>query len=362
MIPLLDVGASYRSLHVELDEAYKRVMNGGWYIAGSELRSFEEAFASYCGAEFAIGVGNGLDALVLPLLAWGIGPGDDVIVPDFTFIATWLAVSAVGANLVPVGCDQFFGIDVESVSVAITPRTRAVVAVHLYGHPAAMDELRLLCAARDILLLEDAAQAHGASIGSERTGALGDAAGFSFYPGKNLGAFGDGGCVVTNDPSLAEKCLTLRNYGSREKYHHIAIGTNSRLDELQAAFLRVKLRHLDEWNERRRLIALHYTQELADLPLKTPTVRSGSESVWHLYVVQCSERDALRDFLQRYGVETGIHYPIAPARQDCYRHLGLPESAQALSDSVLSLPIGPHLTNEEVQCVVRTVRRFYDAL
>lgn len=361
MIPLLDVGATYEALRTELDDAYHRVMSNGWYIMGTELRSFEEEFARYCGAEFAIGVGNGLDALILPLRAWEIGPDDEVIVPDFTFIATWLAGSAVGAQLVPVECDPFFGVDVDSVKRAITSRTRAVIAVHLYGHPAEMDGLRDLCRAHNILLLEDAAQAQGASISGRRTGALGHAAGFSFYPGKNLGAFGDGGCIVTSDSALAEKCYALRNYGSREKYHHVEIGINSRLDELQAAFLRVKLRHLDDWNTRRRSIAAHYAQELGNLPLVLPKEREGSESVWHLYVVKTGERAALQEYLSSQGIQTGIHYPIAPGRQDCYSELGLhSRSADDLANTVLSLPIGPHLSDDDVEGVITSVRRFYD--
>lgn len=361
MIPLLDVGATYTALRQELDDAYHRVMSSGWYIMGTELRLFEEEFASYCGANFAIGVGNGLDALILPLRAWGIGPGNEVIVPDFTFIATWLAGSAVGAQLVPVECDPFFGVDVDSVRRAITPRTRAIIAVHLYGHPVEMDALRELCRAHNILLLEDAAQAHGASIAGQRTGALGHAAGFSFYPGKNLGAFGDGGCIVTNDRELAERCNALRNYGSREKYHHGEIGLNSRLDELQAAFLRVKLRHLDDWNSIRRAIATHYAQELNDLPIVLPSERVGSQSVWHLYVIQTRERTDLQEYLSSQGIQTGIHYPIAPGRQDCYSDLGMfSTSADVLANSVLSLPIGPHLRDDDVESVIVSVRRFYD--
>lgn len=300
----LDVGFTYRSLKEDLDAAWAQVMASGYYIGGSALSGFEADFAAFCGARHCIGLGNGLEALVLPLRARGIGPGDEVIVPANTFIATWLAVAQTGATIVPVDADPVtMNIDTEAVARAITPRTKAIMPVHLYGAPVPLAELRSLADQGGIFLLEDAAQAHGASVGGKKAGTLGHAAGFSFYPGKNLGAFGDGGAIVTDDDDLADAVRMLGNYGSREKYHHEIQGGNSRLDPLQAALLSVKLKHLDAWTQRRRAIAAVYNEALAGLPdLRLPGVAPGTDPVWHLYVLRHPRRDALRAALEADGV------------------------------------------------------------
>lgn len=360
MISFLDVGGTYRELQQEIDEAYRRVMSGGNFILGPELGHFEEEFAASIGVEFTIGVATGLDALILPLQAWGIGPGDEVLVPEFTFVATWLAVTAVGATPVPVACDAYFGIDPDSIREAVTQRTRAIIPVHLYGQCADMTEISIIAKECDLRILEDAAQAHGASLDGRFAGSFGDAAGFSFYPGKNLGAFGDGGAIVTSDPSLVERCRRLRNYGSQKKYYHDELGVNSRLDELQAAFLRVKLKRLEEWNRRRVKIAAIYRDKLRTTPLTLPLERKGAQSAWHLYVVLSDERDALRAFLSSHGVETGIHYPVAPADQPCFENkIARSLQAQSWADRVLSLPIGPHLSEESAVYVAERICDFY---
>jgi dTDP-4-amino-4,6-dideoxygalactose transaminase len=360
-IPFLDIGAGHRELRDELDEAWGRVRDGGWYIMGPELEAFEAEFARYCGTRHAIGVGNGLDALILLLKASDIGQGDEVIVPSNTFIATWLAVTHVGALPVPVEPDdRTYNLDPERVEAAIGPKTRAIIPVHLYGQPADMAPLREIARARGLRLFEDAAQSHGAIYRGEVAGSLADGAGFSFYPGKNLGALGDGGAVTTDDDALAERIRVLRNYGSSEKYRHEAIGYNSRLDEVQAAFLRVKLRHLDEWNARRRRIANLYLDRLANLDLLLPEVLEGTDPVWHLFVVRVREREKLQARLRDAGVATLIHYPIPPHEQAAYPEMAswkgrLPIS-ERLHREVLSLPIGPHLGDEQAEAVVEAVR------
>lgn len=352
-VPFLDLKAPYHELKTELDAACRRVMESGWYILGEETDAFEKEFANYCNVRHCIGVGNGLDALHLILRAMGIGPGDEVIVPSNTFIATWLAVSYAGGTPVPVEPDgRTFNIDPERIEAAITPRTRAILPVHLYGQPADMDPIVALGQKYGLRVIEDAAQAHGAQYKGRRAGSLGDAAGFSFYPGKNLGAFGDGGAVTTDDDELAEKIRTLRNYGSPRKYQHECQGFNSRLDEVQAAWLRVKLRRLDEWNQRRRDIAEQLTVGLSAVPAMTvPFVPDWAEPSWHLYVVRCTHRDELQRRLADCGIGTLIHYPIPPHRQKAY--IGQPVSAggfplaEKMSAEVLSLPMGPHMMADE---------------
>jgi dTDP-4-amino-4,6-dideoxygalactose transaminase len=346
----------------ELRAAFDAVLESGWYVLGEQLRAFEEEFAAWCGVRHCVGVANGLDALVLMLQALGVGEGDEVIVPANTYIATWLAASAVGARPVPVEPEaRTFNIDPQRVEDAITPRTRAVLAVHLYGQAANMQALQEICERRGIVLLEDAAQAHGARHHGRLAGTLGRAAGFSFYPGKNLGALGDGGAVTTADDSIAEKVRVLRNYGSRVKYHNEVRGVNSRLDELQAALLRVRLRRLQGENEKRQAIAARYGRELAGMPgLALPEVAAGNESVWHLYVVRSAQRDLLQRLLGEAGIGTLIHYPVAPHRQPAYADLGLGEGALPLSEQmhreVLSLPMDPYMTMEEVEAVIAAVR------
>lgn len=362
MIPFLDLKAPYDELKIELDAAHQRVMNSGWYINAVEVESFEHEFASYCGAKHCIGVGNGLDALHLILRGYDIGLGDEVIVPAHTFIATWLAVSNCGATPVPVEPDGlFYNIDPTKIEAAITPRTKAIIPVHLYGQPADMDTITQIAKKYGLKVIEDAAQAHGASYRGKRVGSLGDAAGFSFYPGKNLGAYGDAGAVVTNDPELANKIRMLGNYGSTEKYHHEIQGVNSRLDELQAAYLRVKLSKLDEWNLRRAKVAAVYLSELSNiLGIALPKHNDWVEHVWHLFVVQHAQRDLLQTHLKNNGIQSAIHYPIPPMWSGAYKTTVRDsyDISNKMAVNLLSLPIGPHLSMNEVGAVVECLKTF----
>lgn len=366
-VPFLDLQAINQEQAAELTAAFQRVLQSGWYILGQEVAQFEQRFAAYCGAAQGIGVANGLDAIMLVLKASGIGPGDEVIVPSNTFIATWLAVSQCGATPVPVEpVEATYNLDPARVAAAITPRTRAIVPVHLYGQPADMDPLLALAAQHGLLVLEDAAQAHGARYRGRRSGALGHAAAFSFYPGKNLGALGDAGGITTSDAALAERIRTYRNYGSQKKYHNLVQGFNSRLDEMQAAFLNVKLDALDDGNARRRAIAARYGELLAGSGLLLPQVPEWAEPVWHLYVVRHPQRDALAAKLAEQGIGTIVHYPIAPHRQQAYAELGFKEGdfpiAEAIHREVLSLPIGPHMTLAQADEVAAAVRAALAAL
>ena len=359
MVPFLDVRRGYDGLKDEIDAAVGRVLASGQYIGGPEVAAFEAAFADYSETAHAVGVGNGLDAIRLVLMAQGIGPGDDVLVPSNTFVATWLAVSQVGANPVPVEPDPAtHNIDADGVAEAMTGNTRAVIAVHLYGCPAPIDAIVELARARDLLVIEDAAQAHGARLNGRRIGGASHAATWSFYPGKNLGAFGDGGAVTTNDPVLADRIRLLGNYGSKERYVHVAPGLNSRLDPIQAAILGVKLAHLDAWNERRREIAARYARGLANSGLTLPETPGGAEPVHHLYVVRTPQRAALQGWLADQGVETLIHYPCPPHKQAAYASGADLPIAEDLADEVLSLPIGPHMRDDEVTRVIDAVNAF----
>lgn len=360
-VPFLDLKAPYDELRTHIDEAVQRVLTSGWYIMGEEVRAFEEEFAQYCGAAHCVGVSNGLDALHLVLRAWDIGPGDEVIVPSHTFIATWLAVTYAGATPVPVEIDAAtYNLDPARIADAITPRTRAIIPVHLYGLPADMDPIMEIAARHGLKVLEDAAQAHGARYRKRPAGSLGHAAAFSFYPGKNLGAIGDGGAVTTDDPALAHRVRSLANYGSAKKYEHVERGVNARLDEIQAAVLRAKLPFLDEWNERRRAIAARYQRELADGPLGLPHVPEWAEPSWHLFAVRSSDRDGLQQRLANGGVHTLIHYPTPPHRQrayaDCARHKGDLPIADTAAHEVLSLPIGPHMRADQLEHVIEKLR------
>lgn len=359
-IPFLDLKAAYVELKEELDAAHQRVMSSGWYLLGEELASFEREFADYCGAAHCIGVANGLEALHLILRAMQIGPGDEVIVPANTYIATWLAVLHCGATPVPVEPDEgTYTLSCNLVERAITRRTKAVMPVHLYGLTADMDPINELARANGLRVIEDAAQAHGARYKGRRVGTLGDAAGFSFYPGKNLGAFGDAGAVVTGDADVADRVRVLRNYGSRVKYHNETIGFNSRLDEVQAAALRVKLRVLDRWNERRRAIAARYDDGLRDSGLRLPVVPAWAEHVWHLFVVRTPQRDALQRSLDSAGIGTIIHYPIPPHLQPACASLRIPAGSLPVTETihreVISLPIGPHLSEAQADLIVNAV-------
>jgi len=363
-IPFHDLLRPHEELKEELDAAYRRFMESGWYVLGREVEAFEEEYAAYCGVKHCVGVGNGLDAMHLILRAWDIGPGDEVIVPSNTYIATWLAVSHVGATPVPVEPDSStFNIDPERISAAITPRTKAIAPVHLYGQTADMDPIMKLAESHGIRVMEDAAQAQGAKYRGRRSGSLGHAAGHSFYPTKNLGALGDGGAITTDDDELADRVRVLRNYGSRVRYHNEVMGYNSRLDELQAAFLRVKLRHLDEWNARRKRLAHQYLGKLKNVVgLITPGVPEWSDPVWHLFVVRHQNRDALQQHLAASGVGTLIHYPVPPHGSAAYAARFEPPSAfpgaEQLAATVLSLPIGPHTAATEVEKVIEVILGF----
>jgi dTDP-4-amino-4,6-dideoxygalactose transaminase len=365
-IPFLDFGAMHAELRPALDAAYRRVIDSNWLILGHELERFEAEFAAYCEAKHCVGVGNGLDALYLILRALEIGPGDEVIVPANTYIATWLAVSYAGGRPVPVEPEpRTYNLDPAAVEAAITARTRAIMPVHLYGQPADMDQINDVARRHGLKVVEDAAQAHGARYKGRRTGSLGHAAGFSFYPGKNLGALGDGGAVVTNDPELADRVRVLRNYGSRTKYRNEVKGVNSRLDELQAAFLRAKLGVLDDWNDRRRTAASHYLQGLADLEITLPFAPDWAEPVWHVFVVRTPRRDAVQRALADAGVGTVIHYPVPPHLQPAYIELGLGPGtfliAEAIHREVLSLPIWPQMSTDEIGRVCDALSRAAEA-
>ncbi|MDZ8257302.1 DegT/DnrJ/EryC1/StrS family aminotransferase [Nostoc sp. ChiQUE01b] len=357
-ISFLDLKASCLEIRQELDEAYRKFLESGWYILGQELEAFEAEFASYCNVQHCIGVGNGLDALYLILKAMDIGLGDEVIVPANTYIATWLAISHAGATPVPVEPNEkTYNIEPKNIETAITSKTKAILAVHLYGQPADMDSINEIATRYELKVIEDAAQAHGALYKGRKVGSLGDAAGFSFYPTKNLGALGDGGAVTTNDGELADKINLLRNYGSRVKYLNEIKGFNSRLDELQAAFLRVKLTRLDEWNARRAWVANQYLEKLSSVTdLTLPFVPAWAEPVWHLFVVRHSKRSDFQKQLKDSGIGTLIHYPVPPHLCDAYieeQHLGSFPITEQMAKNVLSLPISPHMTSEEVMRVIR---------
>lgn len=359
-IPFLDLGAAYRALQPEIDAAIKRVLDSGVYILGPEVEAFETDWAAYCQADHAVGLANGLDALNLALRALDVVEGDEVIVPSNTYIATWLAVTAVGARPVPVEPDPVtHNIDPAKLAAAITPATRVIMPVHLYGQPADLDPILAIARQHGIAVVEDAAQAHGARYKGRRIGAHGDMVCWSFYPGKNLGALGDGGAITTNRADLADRLRLLRNYGSRVKYVNEVQGINSRLDPLQAAVLRSKLLHLDAWTAHRRAIAAAYGEGLRDSGLILPYVPDWADPAWHLYVVRSPDRGGLQERLTEARVGTLIHYPIPPHMQTAYSGLGLaPDAlplARNLADQVLSLPMGPHLAMADAQRVIAAV-------
>ena len=363
-VSFLDMNSPYEELKEDLDAAYFRVMHSGWYILGQEVEAFEQEFATYCEVKHCIGVGNGLDALHLILRAAGIGPGDEVIVPSNTYIATWLAISHAGATPIPVEpMEATYNLDPERIEAAITPHTKAILSVHLYGQPADMDAIRLIAENHSLMVFEDAAQAHGARYKGRVIGDISKASGWSFYPGKNLGAFGDAGAITTNDDEFAEQLRKLRNYGSKVKYHNDVKGFNSRLDPLQAAFLRVKLKHLDDWNRRRKAVASRYLSELKDQPkLTLPLVPEWADPSWHLFVIRHPKRDHLKKYLDDLGIGTLIHYPVPPHLQSAYRELNLTEGVFPITEvihrEVLSLPIGPHLLEADVDYVIESIKDF----
>jgi dTDP-4-amino-4,6-dideoxygalactose transaminase len=362
-VPFLDLRAATDELVDELSAAADRVLRSGWYLLGQELEAFEHEWAAFTGTAHCVGVGNGLDALRLSLLALGVGPGDEVVVPANTYIATWLAVTQVGATPVPVEPDPTtYTIDPDLVAGAITPRTRAILPVHLYGHPADMSAICAVARDAGLAVLGDAAQAHGARFGGQRVGGLADIEAWSFYPSKNLGALGDGGAITTDDAALADRIRTLRNYGSREKYVNDEPGWNSRLDEIQAAVLRVKLAHLDEWNARRSSLATRYLHGLADGPVALPSTADDVDAVWHVFVVRTRTREALMRHLADRGIGVVIHYPIPPHLQEAYRDLGIARGSlpltETIHDEVMSLPMGPHLSTAQADQVIEAVRSF----
>lgn len=363
-VPFLDLSAQHVELRSELHEAFQRVLESSWYILGSEVEAFENEYADYCDAEHCVGVGNGLDALHLALLAMNVGPGDEVIVPSNTYIATWLAVSQCGATPVPVEPDaETFNIDSARIEAAITQRTKVILPVHMYGQPVDLDPILAIARRHGLKVLEDAAQAHGARYKGRRVGAHGDAVAWSFYPGKNLGALGDAGAVTTNDGECAERIRLLRNYGSRVKYVNEARGFNSRLDPMQAAFLRTKLRYLDIWNALRRAVANRYWEGLGENKLALPVVPDWAEPVWHLFVVRSQSRAQLQAHLTAAKIDTLIHYPIPPHLQVAYRDLGLPEGSLPISErihsEVLSLPMHPSLTEAQTSHVIEVCREVF---
>lgn len=361
-IPFATVERIHTQHGDELRRAYEAVMDSSWFIGGTPCEKFEEEFARYCGTKYCVGCGNGLDALMLSLRAMDIGPGDEVIVPSFTFIATALAVAYAGAKPVFVEVDPETALLAPSlIETAITERTKAIIAVHLYGQMAPMDEICAIAKKHGLKVLEDAAQSHGAVYQGKRAGSWGDAGCFSFYPGKNLGALGDAGGVVTSDAQLAAKVRAIGNYGAEKKYVHDYMGVNSRLDALQAAFLRVKLKYLDEWCAERRTIAGRYLAEIRNPKIHLPVVKHGTP-VWHLFVVRCEERDRLQAYLEEHGIGTNIHYPIPMHEQKAFAGYDLPHGsfpiAEKLASFVLSIPMFNGMTEEEVSEVIETINKF----
>ena len=362
-VPFVSFLPMEHELDKDIREAFDRVYTRSWYIGGQEDSNFEKAFAAFCGTDFCVGTGNGLDALMLALKALGIHEGDEVIVPSNTYIATALAVTYIGATPVFVEPDiRTFDIDPSRIEDAITDKTKAIMPVHLYGQPCEMEPILALAEKYRLYVVEDCAQAHGATYKGKTIGSFGHAAGFSFYPGKNLGALGDAGAVVTNDKELADKVRALGNYGSDYKYHHIYKGNNSRLDEMQAAFLAAKLPHLDRMNEERRRIAQRYLEEIENPEIILPYVNPDTVPVWHVFAVRCKHRDELEKFLNENDIGTNKHYPIPMHLQECYKDLGYKKGdfpiAEEISETELSLPMYYGMTDDEVQYVIDTVNRF----
>ena len=362
-IPFVTFLPMERELNNDIRAAFDRVFTRSWYIEGIEDEAFEKAFAAYCGSKYCIGVGNGLDALMLSLKALDIGEGDEVIVPSNTYMATALAVTYVGATPVFVEPDiRTFNINPALIEAAITSKTKAIMSVHLYGQACDMDPIMQVARKYGLKVVEDCAQAHGATYKGQKVGTFGDAAGFSFYPGKNLGALGDAGAVVTNDEELAGKIRALGNYGSDYKYHHILKGNNSRLDELQAAFLAAKLPHLERMNVERRRVAHVYTEGIKNPKVITPYVHSNCIPVWHIYGIRCADRDALEKHLNEKGIGTNKHYPIPMHLQECYKDLNIPQGALPIAEEIsateLSIPMYYGMTDEEIWYVIDTINEF----
>lgn len=363
-VPFLDLKAGYVEIQAEIEDALLRASRSGWYIGGTEVELFEQDFANYTNAAHCVGVGNGFDALCLALRALDIEEGDEVIVPSHTFIATWLAVNSVGATLVPVEPSvDGFNIDIEKIEMAITSRTKAILPVHLYGTPVDMDALCAIAKKHHVYVVEDAAQAHGATVRGKPIGSHGDVVAWSFYPGKNLGALGDGGAVTTNHQAIAERVRMLGNYGSSKKYYNEACGMNSRLDPMQAATLSVKLKYLPQWNARRVSIAKIYDEAFQSLPLNMSNMPDWGNAVRHLYVITSPQRGALQSHLSQAGIQTIIHYPVPPHLQKSYQPLGFEKGsfpiAERYANEVLSLPIGPQLGVDDAKYVAQMVGQFF---
>ena len=364
-IPFVSFLPMEKELNEDLRSAFDRVFTRSWYIEGVEDEAFENAFAEYCGTKYCVGVGNGLDALMLSLKALGIGEGDEVIVPSNTYIATALAVTYAGAKPVFVEPHLFtFNIDPEKIEAAINEHTKVIMPVHLYGQACDMDSIMATAKKYGLKVVEDCAQAHGATYKGQKVGTFGDAAGFSFYPGKNLGALGDAGAVVTNDPEIEKQVRALGNYGSDYKYHHVYKGNNSRLDELQAAFLAAKLPHLERMNVKRRSIADRYLNEIRNPKVVLPTVGEDYVPVWHIFGIRCKERDALEKHLNERGIGTNKHYPIPMHLQECYKDLNIPQGALPIAEEIsateLSIPMYYGMTDEEISYVVDAINEFGD--
>lgn len=362
-IPFVTFLPMEKELNDELRGAFDRVFTRSWYIGGVEDEAFEKAFAEYCGAKYCVGVGNGLDALMLILKALGIGENDEVIVPSNTYIATGLAVTYVGASPVFVEPDiRTFNINPDLIEEKITEKTKAIIPVHLYGQPCDMDPIMAISRKYHLKVVEDCAQAHGAKYKGQIVGTFGDAAGISFYPGKNLGALGDAGAVVTDRQDLADKVRSLGNYGSDYKYHHIYKGHNSRLDEIQAAFLAAKIPHLNRMNAERRRIASMYSEGITNPKVITPFVPEECESVWHIYGIRCKERGELEKYLNEKGIGTNKHYPIPMHMQECYKDLGIQKGelpiAEEISETELSIPMYYGMTDDEIKYVINAINAF----
>lgn len=360
-ISFLDLDKINNRFRAEIDARIKNILDRGWYLQGEENENFERNFAKFCGTKYALGVANGLDALNLIIRGYGFGPGDEIIVPANTYIATMLAVSANGCTPVLVEPDiRTYNIDPCKIEAAITPRTKAVMVVHLYGQAVSMEKIWNLAKTYRLKVIEDAAQAHGSLYQGQRTGNLGDAAGFSFYPGKNLGCFGDGGAVTTNDEKLYNKIKSIANYGSDRKYHHIYKGTNSRLDEIQAAILDVKLPHLDADNARRREIASMYRERIVNPIITLPQTENEEEAVWHVFTVRTPRRDHFQQYLTDNGVQTIIHYPTPPHKQLAYEEWNSRSYpiSERIHREIISLPISPVLTDEEANELIRVVNAY----
>lgn len=365
MVKFLDLKACNEKHMSSIQEALSEVARSGWYILGEQVSSFENEFAEYCGAKHCIGVSNGLDALTLMMEASGIGPGDEVIVPANTYIATWLAVSTLGAVPVPVEPNELtYNIEAKTIEEAISSKTKAVLVVHLYGKLCSMSDIVKLCDDKGLMLFEDSAQAHGTTQSRKRSGTFGLASGFSFYPGKNLGALGDAGCVVTNDDDLAQKVRVLRNYGSEKKYYNMVKGKNCRLDEMQAAVLRKKLPSLDSENQHRMALAKIYLKRLSEVEdLDLPVLDEGEDHTWHIFPVRYENRSELMGYLKEKNIDSLIHYPVPPHLSEAYADLGYSKGSfpisEKIADFILSLPMGPHLTADDVNFVCDEILSFF---